>query len=44
MHQLDIKNVLLHDIFDKDVYMEQSLRFVAQGSGKVCKLKSPYMG
>ncbi|KAL0544391.1 hypothetical protein IC582_019506 [Cucumis melo] len=39
LHQLDIKNVLLHSDLPEDVYMEQPPGFVAQGeSGKVCCL------
>ena len=30
--QLDIKNAFFHDIFDEQVYIEQPLGFVAQGS------------
>ena len=31
LHQLDIKIVFLHGDLAKEVYMEQPLRFVAQG-------------
>lgn len=38
-HQLDIKNVLLHDDLEKEVYMKQPPRFDAQGEfGPVYKL------
>ena len=38
LHQLDIKNVFLHDDL-QEVYIEQPLGFVAQGEiGKVCRL------
>ena len=45
LHQLDIKNVFLHEDLAKEVYMEQPPEFVAQGEiGRVCCLrKSLYM-
>ena len=44
LHQLDIKNAFFHEDLQEEVYMEQPLRFVAQGeSGRVCCLcKSLY--
>ena len=44
-HQLNIKNVFLHDDLQEDVYMEQPLGFVAQGEiGKVCRLRKSLYG
>ena len=44
LHQFNIKNAFLHGNLQEEVYMEQPLRFVAQGEiGKVCRLwKSLY--
>ena len=43
LHQLDIKNVFLHD--DQEVYIEQPLSFVAQGEiGRVCRLRKSLYG
>ena len=40
LHQLDIKNVLLHGDPQKEVYIEQLSGFVARGEiGKVCHLR-----
>ena len=37
LHRLDIKNVFFHGDFAEEVYMEQPLRFIAQGEiGRVC--------
>ena len=36
LHQIDVKNVLINDILDNNVYMKQPPGFVAQW---VCKLK-----
>ena len=45
LFQLDIKNVFLHGDLAKEVYMEQSSSFVAQGeSDLVCKLRRPLYG
>ena len=44
-HQLDIKNVFLHDDLQEEVYMEQPPGFVAQGEiGKVCRLQKSLYG
>ena len=44
LHQLDIKNVFLHEDLLEEVYIEQPPGFVAQGEiGRVCRLhKSLY--
>ena len=40
LHQLDIKNVFLHEDLQEVVYMEKPPGFVAQGDiGKVCRLR-----
>ena len=45
MYQLDIKNAFLHDDLVEEVYMEQPLRFVAQGeSCLVCRLHRSLYG
>ena len=45
LFQLDIKNVFLYGNLAKEVYMEQSPAFVAQGeSGLVCKLRRSSYG
>ena len=45
LHQLDIKNALLDEILDEEVYMGQHPDFVAQGRyGEVCKLKKSSYG
>ncbi|RDX67894.1 hypothetical protein CR513_53177, partial [Mucuna pruriens] len=42
LHQLDIKNVFLHDDLDEEIYMEQPPGFVAQGESNPCMdLNSP---
>ena len=45
LHYLDIKNVFLHGDLQKEVYMEQPLKFVAQGGmGRVCRLRKSLHG
>ena len=45
MYQLDIKNAFLHCELAEEVYMGQSLGFVAQGeSGLVCRLRRSLYG
>ena len=45
LHQLNIKNVFLHGDLQDEVYMEQTLRFVAQGEiRKVCRLRKSLYG
>ena len=45
IYQLDIKNAFLHDDLAEEVYMKQSLGFVAQGeSGLVCRLRHSLYG
>ena len=45
VYQLDIKNAFLHGDLDKEVYMEQPPRFVAQGEfGLVCRLRRSLYG
>ena len=45
LHQLDIKNVFLHDDLWEEVYMEQPPGFVTQGEiGKVCRLQKSLYG
>ena len=45
LHQLDIKNVFLHDDLQEEVYMEQPPGFVAQGEiEKVCRLQKSLYG
>ena len=45
LYQLDIKNVFLHGDLAKEVYLEQSPGFVAQGeSGLVCRLRRSLYG
>ena len=45
LHQLDIKNVFLHDDLQNEVYMEQPLGFVAQlESDKICHLQQSLYG
>ena len=40
LHQLDMNNTFLHGVFDKEVYIEQPLDFVAHiESGQVCRLR-----
>jgi len=45
LHQLDIKNDFLNDVVEEEVYMGQSLGFVAQGeSSLVCKVHRALYG
>ena len=45
LHQLDIKNVFLHEELQEEVYIEQPLELVAQGEiGKVCHLRKSLYG
>ena len=45
LHQLDIKNVFLHEDLVEDVYMEQPPGFVAQGEiGRVYRLRKSLYG
>ncbi|RVW49048.1 Retrovirus-related Pol polyprotein from transposon RE1 [Vitis vinifera] len=45
IHQLDFKNVFLHDDLEKEVYIEQPPGFVAQREyGKVCCLEKALYG
>ena len=45
LHQLDIKNVFLHDDLQKEVYMEQPPGFLAQGEiVRVCHLRKSLYG
>ena len=45
LHQLDIKNVFLHDDLQEEVYIEQPPRFVVQGEiGRVCCLQKSLYG
>ena len=45
LHQLDIKNVFLHDDLQEVVYMEQPLGFVVQGKiRRVCLLRKSLYG
>ena len=45
LHQLDIKNVFLHEDLVEEVYMEQPPELVAQGEiGRVCHLRNSLYG
>ena len=45
LHQLDIKNVFLHEDLQEEVYIEQPSELVAHGeTGKVCHLQKSLYG
>ena len=45
LHQLDIKNVFLHEDFQEEVYMKQPPGFVTRGEiGKMCRLRKSIYG
>lgn len=39
LYQLDIKNALLHGIYNEEAYMDQPTEFVTWESSKVCHLR-----